>query len=69
MTLICLVKIGELPDLHQAKTAIAGGPAEGEASSRTGEAFTCRIWVKDVLVTLHGGGIIQWLSDVGEWQG
>ncbi|KAG6208376.1 hypothetical protein E4U35_000135 [Claviceps purpurea] len=32
--------------------------ADGSPSKRTGESFTCRIWVKDVLVALHDCGEI-----------
>ncbi|KAG6150205.1 hypothetical protein E4U37_006352 [Claviceps purpurea] len=33
-------------------------PADGSPSKRTGESFTCRIWVKDVLVALNDCGEI-----------
>ncbi|KAG6300745.1 hypothetical protein E4U45_003708 [Claviceps purpurea] len=33
-------------------------PADGSPSKRTGESFTCLIWVKDVLVALYDCGEI-----------
>lgn len=68
LTLICLVKISDVASQRQAKSVIASVPADGEPSARTTEAFTCRIWVKDVLVALHNGGIIQLTLDIGEWR-
>lgn len=41
-------------------------PANGEVSKRTGEAFTCRVWVKDAIVELRERGLIELRRDVGE---
>lgn len=40
-------------------------PADGKPSQRTGEAFTCRIWLKDVLMLLHNEGEIVLPKDIG----
>ncbi|KAG6181951.1 hypothetical protein E4U10_007122, partial [Claviceps purpurea] len=39
--------------------------ADGSPSKRTGESFTCRIWVKDVLVALHDCGEIVLPAIIG----
>lgn len=45
----------------------SGIPANGTASLRTGEAFTCHIWVKDVLVALQDAGLILLSTDIGKY--
>ena len=41
-------------------------PVDGTPSRRTGEAFDCRTWVKDVLVALHQHGKITLPVDIGK---
>ncbi|KAG6072095.1 hypothetical protein E4U33_003376 [Claviceps sp. LM78 group G4] len=57
-TLIVLVLVGKAKNHSQIMEVIRGTPADGSPSKRTGESFTCRIWVKDVLVSLHERGEI-----------
>lgn len=42
-------------------------PAKGEPSTRTSEAFTCRIWVKDAVVALHSAKIIVLTKSIGQY--
>lgn len=39
----------------------------GPISKRTGEAFSCRTWMKDSIVTLHDRGIVTLPTDIGEF--
>ncbi|KAG6285905.1 hypothetical protein E4U09_006998 [Claviceps aff. purpurea] len=52
-TLVVLVLVGKAKNHSRIMEVIRGIPADGSPSKRTGEFFTCRIWVKDVLVSLH----------------
>lgn len=42
--------------------------ADGSASLCTGEAFTCRIWMKNAFVILHDSGIVSLGADIGEFR-
>ncbi|KAF4634538.1 hypothetical protein G7Y89_g3556 [Cudoniella acicularis] len=59
LSLVLVYRIGSLSSqagrLDQVLRAV---PANGSASLRTGEAFTCRIWAKDALMALHNSGIV-----------
>ncbi|KAG6114303.1 hypothetical protein E4U13_003417 [Claviceps humidiphila] len=57
-TLTVLVLVGRTKNHPRIMEVIRGIPADGSPSKRTGESFTCRIWVKDVLVSLHECGEI-----------
>ncbi|KAG6185217.1 hypothetical protein E4U46_005564 [Claviceps purpurea] len=57
-SLIVLVLVGKTKNHSRILEVIRGIPADGSPSMRTGESFTCRIWVKDVLVSLHERGEI-----------
>ncbi|KAG6177889.1 hypothetical protein E4U10_008375 [Claviceps purpurea] len=57
-SLIVLVLVGKTKNHSRILEVIRGIPADGNPSMRTGESFTCRIWVKDVLVSLHERGEI-----------
>ncbi|KAG6087468.1 hypothetical protein E4U15_007826 [Claviceps sp. LM218 group G6] len=65
-TLIVLVLVGKTKNHTRIMEVIRGIPADGSPSIRTGESFTCRIWVKDVLVSLHESGEIVLQKDVDE---
>ena len=41
-------------------------PVDGKPSERTGEAFSCRTWVKDTLVSLDENGAILLPTDMGK---
>ncbi|KAK7963895.1 hypothetical protein PG988_010869 [Apiospora saccharicola] len=56
MTLIVLVRVDALKSHSGATDVIKTIAADGSPSRRTGEAFTCRIWIKDVLMALHAAG-------------
>ncbi|KAG6113869.1 hypothetical protein E4U31_007639 [Claviceps sp. LM219 group G6] len=57
-TLAVLVLVGKIKNHSRIMGVIRDTPADGSPSIRTGESFTCRIWVKDVLVSLHERGEI-----------
>ncbi|KAI8963631.1 hypothetical protein F5Y11DRAFT_346277 [Daldinia sp. FL1419] len=63
VTLIVLVKVDSL---HKDgfSTIAKSVPADGSPSKRTGEAFRCLTWVKDVLVSLDTNGIIKLPHDI-----
>ncbi|KAJ8064450.1 hypothetical protein OCU04_006788 [Sclerotinia nivalis] len=66
LTLVLLYKIG-LVSSHtplKANQVLRAVPANGSASLRTGEAFTCRIWTKDAFVALHENGIVTLPADI-----
>ncbi|KAG6065724.1 hypothetical protein E4U32_006994 [Claviceps aff. humidiphila group G2b] len=58
MSLIVLILIGKVKNHARVMELIKGVPADGTPSQRTGVPFSCRIWVKDVLVSLHESGEI-----------
>ncbi|KXJ93340.1 hypothetical protein Micbo1qcDRAFT_194551 [Microdochium bolleyi] len=66
MMLIALVRVGAVAD-HDALERICGGGPEaggvpagdGEPSRRTGETFSCRTWLMDVLVALDEKGVVR----------
>lgn len=65
-TLVSLIHVGSISSRSNAEAIILSVPANGQRSSRTGEAFTCRIWVKDVLVALQAHGIVVLPTDIGK---
>ncbi|KAG6113871.1 hypothetical protein E4U31_007641 [Claviceps sp. LM219 group G6] len=65
-TLIVLVLVGKARNHSRIMEVIRGTPADGSPSKRTGEFFTCRIWVKDVLVSLHERGEIVITGTIDE---
>ncbi|KAI1068602.1 hypothetical protein LB507_004249 [Fusarium sp. FIESC RH6] len=67
-TLIALIHLGGIADF--ATDIIQGVPVDGKPSERTGEAFSCRTWVKDTLVSLDENGAILLPTDMDnlEWQ-
>jgi hypothetical protein len=68
MALIVLVKVGTIvKNDRDVATVIQQVLADGEPSKRTGEAFTCRVWVKDALAHLAASGSAVLEGDVGEW--
>ncbi|KAM0322063.1 hypothetical protein ACHAPQ_009184 [Fusarium lateritium] len=64
LTLIALIRVGPVSNHPLAIQIIQSLPANGSPSRRTGEAFTCRIWVKDVLVALHENAAITLPADI-----
>ncbi|KAI1813152.1 hypothetical protein GGS20DRAFT_554650 [Poronia punctata] len=63
LTLITLVYVGPV-NLRGAIDVVRSVPADGKPSLRNREAFTCRTWVKDVLVALNLSGNIVLPSSV-----
>ncbi|KAI5777816.1 hypothetical protein EDC01DRAFT_390457 [Geopyxis carbonaria] len=58
---LCLVfKTGavDATNFDKLKTEVENVPASGEPSPYTGEAFSCRVWVKDALAALDAAGLI-----------
>ncbi|KAI0483492.1 hypothetical protein F4859DRAFT_400514 [Xylaria cf. heliscus] len=58
MSLIAMLRVAKVKSHSRAKEVIQSIAADGNPSQRTGEAFTCRIWVKDVLMALSEQGVI-----------
>ncbi len=61
-----LLLVGSVNARSRVTDVIKSIPADGNPSRRTGEVFTCRIWVKDVLVALDESGEIKLPVDVGK---
>ncbi|KAF7875103.1 hypothetical protein EAF04_002275 [Stromatinia cepivora] len=66
LTLVIVYKIGIVSSQTRLKVdqVLEAVPADGSASLRTGEAFTCRIWTKDALVALHDNGNVTLPADI-----
>ncbi|OAA55873.1 hypothetical protein SPI_08080 [Niveomyces insectorum RCEF 264] len=64
LTLVALIRVAKVKSVSQAEEVIRSIPADGYPSQRTGEAFTCRIWVKDVLMALYEQGVISLPRDI-----
>ncbi|KAJ4249765.1 hypothetical protein NW762_012107 [Fusarium torreyae] len=64
MSLIALMKVGNIENYSLAEEIVQKVPADGSPSWRTGESFTCRIWVKDALVELHENGLTRLPVDI-----
>lgn len=66
VTLIVLLLVDKVKNHSRAREVIKGIPADGNPSQRTGESFSCRIWAKDVLVSLHECGEIVLPKNIDE---
>ncbi|KID88394.1 hypothetical protein MAJ_11067, partial [Metarhizium majus ARSEF 297] len=64
MSLIVLILVDKVKSHSRTKEIIESIPADGSPSQRTGEFFTCRIWIKDVLIALHDYGEITLPTDI-----
>lgn len=60
MSLCVALKLGTVTsgNWEILRTTLANVPGSGQASSNTGEAFTCRVWVKDAVLALHNAEVI-----------
>jgi hypothetical protein len=67
LTLIALIRVGDVGNHPLATHIIQNSPVNGSPSQRTGEAFTCRIWVKDTLVALHENRVTTLPADIGKF--
>lgn len=65
LSLIVLVKVGTVTK-NGISAVIQQIPADGKASKRNGEAFSCRTWVKDALAHLVAKGNVVLKDDVGK---
>lgn len=68
MSLVLVYKIGSVSSQTALDQVLKAVPANGSASLRTGEAFTCRIWTKDALMALHNNRIVTLHASIGEFQ-
>jgi hypothetical protein len=66
MSLVLVFKIGSVSSQTALDQVLQAVPADGSASLRTGEAFTCRIWTKDALVALHDSRIVTLPENIDE---
>ncbi|KAG6037170.1 hypothetical protein E4U41_005304 [Claviceps citrina] len=64
LTLVVLIRLDKVRSLSRTKKIMRSIPADGSPSRRTGEFFTCRIWVKDAIVALHDQGEIALPTDI-----
>jgi hypothetical protein len=62
LTLIALIRLSGVA--NHATQVIKDAPASGKPSEKMGEAFSCRTWVKDTLVSLHENGAILLPTDM-----
>lgn len=67
MSLIVLIRVDKVKSHSHTMDVIKSIPAVGTPSRRTGEDFTCRIWIKDVLVALHECGEIVLPTNIGKF--
>ncbi|KAF7957507.1 hypothetical protein EAE96_003084 [Botrytis aclada] len=67
MSLVLVFKIGPISSSDRIDEVLRAVPADGSASLRTAEAFTCRIWMKDALVALHENHVVTLPADIGEF--
>jgi hypothetical protein len=44
-------------------------PADGNPSRRTGQTFTCRVWIGDVIAELGRAGVLELKKSIGEYPG
>ncbi|KAF7921246.1 uncharacterized protein EAE98_008672 [Botrytis deweyae] len=64
MSLVLVFKIGPISSSDKIDEFLRAVPADGSASLRTDEAFTCRIWMKDALVALHENHVVTLPVDI-----
>ncbi|KAH7240721.1 uncharacterized protein BKA55DRAFT_575654 [Fusarium redolens] len=64
LAMIVIAKVASVTSETRATQVVQSVPADGEPSQRTGETFTCRIWVKDALVKLHDSAAIFLPNDI-----
>ncbi|KAH7196393.1 uncharacterized protein B0J16DRAFT_312758 [Fusarium flagelliforme] len=62
LTLIALIRVSSVA--NHATQVIQDVPASGMPSERTREAFSCRTWVKDTLISLDENGAILLPTDM-----
>jgi hypothetical protein len=71
--LVCLYRIGTISEENSEKRsfeqAVADVPADGSPSRRTGQTFTCRVWIGDVLMELGKIGLLELKKSIGEFMG
>jgi hypothetical protein len=64
---VCVaLKVGIVNDqsLMILRTTLESVPASSEPSVNTGEAFSCTVWVKDVMLALRKAGVITLVKDI-----
>ena len=66
LSLVLIYKIGPASSQTAFDQVLRAVPANGSASLRTGEAFTCRIWTKDAIMALHNNRIVTLEADIGK---
>ncbi|KAK2743516.1 hypothetical protein FQN57_004813 [Myotisia sp. PD_48] len=71
MSLVLAYKIGSVnaSNFQKCKDILNSILADGTPSPNTGEAFSCRIWVKDAITGLEKGQIITLESPVSDVMG
>lgn len=67
ISLIAVILVDRVKRHSRTTDIIRSIPADGSPSQRTGESFTCRTWVKDVLVALHEYEEIMLPTDIGKF--
>jgi hypothetical protein len=48
------------------RSTLSNVPSSGQPSLNTGEAFTCRVWVKDAILALHNASVINLTKPIEE---
>ncbi len=67
LVLICKIAPVSPSMLARLEEIIYSVPVDGRPSERTGEAMTCRIWVKDALMALHDEVVIVLEKSIGKF--
>jgi hypothetical protein len=69
--LVCLYRIGIISkqDVESGfvEQVMKEVPADGNPSRRTGQSFSCRVWVGDVIAKLAERGVLELKKSIGEF--
>lgn len=69
--LVCLYRIGTISreDIESGlvEQVVKDVPADGNPSRRTGQSFTCQVWVGDVIMELAKRGLLELKKSIGEF--
>ncbi|EHK97843.1 hypothetical protein M7I_6340 [Glarea lozoyensis 74030] len=66
MSLVLVYKLGDVSSPDQVDQVLRSVPADGSPSLRTGEAFTCRIWLKDAIMALDKNQLLKLAAHIDD---
>jgi hypothetical protein len=68
--LVSLYRIGKISNEDFGNRAVErvarDVPADGNPSQRTGQTFTCRVWIGDVVAELGRRGVLELKKSIGK---